>query len=51
MSVLSCINEAMAVIKESVSQNERDEKRCWRELARKDSEELGKLEVKDESLT
>lgn len=37
MSVLSRIKEAMAVIKESVSRNEWDEKQCWRELARRDS--------------
>lgn len=37
MSGLSCINEGLAVIKESVSQNEWDENRCWQEFARRDS--------------
>lgn len=36
MPRLSCVNKAMTVIRESISQNEWDEKQCWQELTRKD---------------
>lgn len=36
MPRLNCVCKAMTVIRESISQNEWDEKQCWQEFTRKD---------------